>query len=33
VQFVSQMAPLLMFIFMAIVMSFRPYGFFGEGEE
>lgn len=33
VQFISQMAPLLMFIFMAIVMIFRPHGFFGEGEE
>ena len=33
VQFLSQLAPLLMFIFMAIVMIFWPYGFFGEGEE
>lgn len=33
VQFVSQLAPLLMFIFMAIVMTFWPHGFFGEGEE
>lgn len=33
VQFLSQLAPLLMFIFMAIVMIFRPHGFFGEGEE
>ncbi|MGA3086854.1 MAG: branched-chain amino acid ABC transporter permease [Thermodesulfobacteriota bacterium] len=33
VQFLSQMAPLLMFIFMAIVMTFWPHGFFGEGEE
>jgi branched-chain amino acid transport system permease protein len=32
VQFVSQMAPLLMFIFMAIVMTFRPHGFFGESQ-
>ncbi len=33
VQFISQLAPLSMFIFMAIVMIFFPYGFFGEGEE
>ncbi len=33
VQFLSGMAPLLMFIFMAIVMIFWPHGFFGEGEE
>ena len=33
VQFLSQLAPLLMFIFMAIVMIFWPHGFFGEGEE
>jgi branched-chain amino acid transport system permease protein len=33
VQFLSQLAPLLMFIFMAIVMTFWPHGFFGEGEE
>ena len=32
VQFLSQMAPLLMFIFMAIVMIFMPHGFFGKGE-
>lgn len=33
VQFLSQMAPLLMFLFMAVVMIFWPHGFFGEGEE
>ena len=33
VQFLSQLAPLLMFIFMAIVMVFWPHGFFGESEE
>jgi branched-chain amino acid transport system permease protein len=33
VQFLSSMAPLLMFLFMAVVMSFKPYGFFGEVEE
>ena len=32
VQFVSQLAPVLMFIFMAIVLAFRPMGFFGERE-
>ena len=33
VQFISQLAPLSMFIFMAIVMIFFPFGFFGESEE
>jgi branched-chain amino acid transport system permease protein len=33
VQFLSQLAPLLMFIVMAVVMVFFPHGFFGEGEE
>ena len=33
VQFFSQLAPLSMFIFMAIVMIFFPHGFFGESEE
>ena len=33
VQFISQMAPLLMFIFTGIVMIFFPHGFFGESEE
>jgi branched-chain amino acid transport system permease protein len=33
VQFVSQLAPVLMFVFMAIVLTFRPMGFFGEREE
>jgi len=32
VQFVSQLAPVLMFIFMAVVLGFRPMGLFGERE-
>ena len=32
VQFVSQLAPLLMFMFMAIVLAIRPMGLFGERE-
>ena len=32
VQFVSQLAPLLMFVFMAIVLIIRPLGLFGERE-
>ena len=32
VQFVSQLAPVLMFIFMAVVLGFRPLGLFGERE-
>jgi branched-chain amino acid transport system permease protein len=32
VQFVSQLAPVLMFIFMAVVLAFKPMGFFGERE-
>jgi branched-chain amino acid transport system permease protein len=32
VQFVSQLAPVLMFIFMAIVLAFKPMGLFGERE-
>jgi branched-chain amino acid transport system permease protein len=32
VQFVSSLAPVLMFIFMAIVLTFKPLGFFGERE-
>jgi branched-chain amino acid transport system permease protein len=32
VQFVSQLAPVLMFLFMAIVLAFRPMGLFGERE-
>ncbi|MFH1952855.1 MAG: branched-chain amino acid ABC transporter permease [Pseudomonadota bacterium] len=32
VQFVSQLAPVLMFIFMAVVLAIRPMGFFGERE-
>jgi len=32
VQFLSQLAPVLMFIFMAIVLAIKPMGFFGERE-
>jgi len=32
VQFLSQLAPLLMFIFMAVVLAIRPMGLFGERE-
>jgi branched-chain amino acid transport system permease protein len=32
VQFVSQLAPVLMFIFMAVVLAFKPMGLFGERE-
>lgn len=32
VQFVSTLAPVLMFIFMAIVLVFKPMGLFGERE-
>jgi branched-chain amino acid transport system permease protein len=32
VQFVSAMAPLLMFIFMAVVLAIKPTGLFGERE-
>jgi branched-chain amino acid transport system permease protein len=32
VQFVSALAPVLMFIFMAIVLVFKPMGLFGERE-
>jgi len=32
VQFMSQLAPVLMFIFMAVVLAIRPMGFFGERE-
>lgn len=32
VQFVSQLAPVLMFVFMAIVLIIKPVGFFGERE-
>ncbi|MCJ7808865.1 MAG: branched-chain amino acid ABC transporter permease [Desulfobulbaceae bacterium] len=32
VQFLSQLAPVLMFIFMAVVLAIRPMGFFGERE-
>ena len=30
VQFLSQLAPVLMFLFMAIVLAIKPTGFFGE---
>jgi branched-chain amino acid transport system permease protein len=32
IQFVSQLAPVLMFIFMAVVLAIKPAGFFGERE-
>jgi branched-chain amino acid transport system permease protein len=32
VQFLSQAAPVLMFVFMAIVLAIKPMGFFGERE-
>jgi branched-chain amino acid transport system permease protein len=32
VQFVSQLAPVLMFVFMAIVLTIKPIGLFGERE-
>lgn len=32
VQFISQFAPLLMYIFMALVLAVRPMGLFGERE-
>lgn len=32
VQFVSQLAPVLMFMFMAVVLAIKPTGFFGERE-
>ncbi|MCG6911526.1 MAG: branched-chain amino acid ABC transporter permease [Deltaproteobacteria bacterium] len=32
VQFVSQLAPVLMYVFMAIVLVFKPMGLFGERE-
>jgi branched-chain amino acid transport system permease protein len=32
VQFLSQLAPVLMFLFMAVVLGIRPMGFFGERE-
>jgi branched-chain amino acid transport system permease protein len=32
VQFLSQLAPILMFAFMAVVLAFKPMGFFGERE-
>jgi len=32
VQFISSLAPILMFIFMAIVLGFKPMGLFGERE-
>ncbi len=32
VQFISQLAPVLMFIFMAVVLAIKPMGLFGERE-
>jgi len=32
VQFIPRLAPVLMFLFMALVLSFKPTGFFGERE-
>jgi branched-chain amino acid transport system permease protein len=32
VQFLSQLAPVVMFAFMAVVLAFKPMGFFGERE-
>jgi branched-subunit amino acid ABC-type transport system permease component len=32
VQFFSQLAPVLMFLFMAIVLAIKPTGLFGERE-
>lgn len=32
VQFIPRLAPVLMFLFMALVLSFKPNGFFGERE-
>jgi len=32
IQFVSQLAPVLMYIFMAVVLVFKPMGLFGERE-
>lgn len=32
IQFIPRLAPVLMFAFMAIVLSFKPTGFFGERE-
>ncbi len=32
IQFIPRVAPVLMFAFMAIVLSFKPMGLFGERE-
>ena len=32
IQFLPKLAPVLMFVFMAIVLSFKPKGLFGERE-
>jgi branched-chain amino acid transport system permease protein len=32
VQFISSLAPILMFVFMAIVLGIKPMGLFGERE-
>jgi branched-chain amino acid transport system permease protein len=32
IQFISRLAPLLMFIFLAVILAFKPRGLFGERE-
>ena len=32
IQFLPRLAPVLMFVFMAVVLSFKPKGLFGERE-
>jgi branched-chain amino acid transport system permease protein len=32
IQFIPKLAPVLMFLFMAIVLAFKPMGLFGERE-
>jgi branched-chain amino acid transport system permease protein len=32
IQFLPRLAPVLLFLFMALVLSFKPTGFFGERE-
>ncbi|MBI9076534.1 MAG: branched-chain amino acid ABC transporter permease [Desulfatibacillum sp.] len=33
IQFIPRLAPVLVFLFMALVLSFKPMGFFGERDE
>lgn len=33
IQFIPRLAPVLVFLFMAVVLSFKPMGFFGERNE